>query len=344
MKIPEAKGSKRALLVEGGGMKGAFAGGALHSLHTLVSPKYFDLVVAVSSGACSAAYYVTMPKPEPEKSLKTLAIWYFELAGRKLISPFHPFRGKTFLDQEYLVDDLFGKKYPLPAENFEKSGLPEFRVAVSNLQTRTIEYVRATSSNIFDLLKAATALPIATRGKHKVEGTTYADAAVLNPLPLEDLIEAGYKDITIVLNSPVERVSPPFGMFTSLLSFPKDWKMAKLMSRWHHHHFNLARAVAQKPPVGVKIHTISPEEPLPVTLVTTDGTKLKEAVELGIRKGEQISKLLLKTFSKTRSVADVPPVRKTRTGAAKGKPAKPPRKGKLPVSKNKNASKPKKSG
>lgn len=34
MKIPIAKGSKRALLVEGGGMKGAFAGGALHALHT----------------------------------------------------------------------------------------------------------------------------------------------------------------------------------------------------------------------------------------------------------------------------------------------------------------------
>ncbi|RHX86409.1 patatin-like phospholipase family protein [Leptospira stimsonii] len=298
MRIPLAKGNKRALLVEGGGMKGAFAGGALHSLHTILSPKYFDLVVAVSSGACSAAYYVTMPKPEPEKSLKTLAIWYFELAGRKLISPFHPFQGKTFLDQEYLVDDLFGQKYPLPAENFEKFGLPEFRIAVSNLHTRSIEYVRATTTNIFDLLKAATSLPIATRGRHKVDGTLYSDAAVLNPLPLEDLIEAGYKDITVVLNSPVEKVSPPFGFFTSFLSFPKDWKMARLMSRWHHHHFNVAREVAQKPPKGVQIHMISPENQLPVTLVTTNGSKLKETVDLGMKKGEEIGTFLLKKFSK----------------------------------------------
>ncbi|MBM9578552.1 patatin-like phospholipase family protein [Leptospira sp. 201903070] len=298
MRIPPAKGNKRALLVEGGGMKGAFAGGALHSLHTILSPKYFDLVVAVSSGACSAAYYVTMPKPEPEKSLKTLAIWYFELAGRKLISPFHPFQGKTFLDQEYLVDDLFGQKYPLPAENFEKFGLPEFRIAVSNLHTRSIEYVRATTTNIFDLLKAATSLPIATRGRHRVDGNLYSDAAVLNPLPLEDLIEAGYKDITIVLNSPVEKVSPPFGFFTSFLSFPKDWKMARLMSRWHHHHFNIAREVAQKPPKGVQIHMISPENQLPVTLVTTNGSKLKETVDLGMKKGEEIAVFLLKRFSK----------------------------------------------
>ncbi|TGM56596.1 patatin-like phospholipase family protein [Leptospira adleri] len=326
MRIPPAKGNKRALLVEGGGMKGAFAGGALHSLHTILSPKYFDLVVAVSSGACSAAYYVTMPKPEPEKSLKTLAIWYFELAGRKLISPFHPFRGKTFLDQEYLVDDLFGEKYPLPAENFEKFGLPEFRIAVSNLHTRSIEYVRATSANIFDLLKAATSLPIATRGRHRVDGTLYSDAAVLNPLPLEDLIEAGYKDITVVLNSPVEKVSPPFGFFTSFLSFPKDWKMARLMSRWHHHHFNVAREVAQKPPKGVQIHMISPKNQLPVTLVTTNGSKLKETVDLGMKKGEEIGAFLLRKFSKKefsgkKAQTDRKLVKPTRSKSSKAKPS-----------------------
>lgn len=96
MKIPIAKGSKRALLVEGGGMKGAFAGGALHSLHTIVSPKHFDLVVAVSSGACSAAYYVTMPKPEPEKSLKTLAIWYIETGRKKTHISLSSFFRKNF--------------------------------------------------------------------------------------------------------------------------------------------------------------------------------------------------------------------------------------------------------
>lgn len=220
---------------------------------------------------------------------------------------------------------MFGQKYPLPAENFEKFGLPELRIAVSNLQTRTIEYVRATSSNIFDLLKAATSLPIATRGKHKVDGKLYTDAAVLNPLPLEDLIEAGYKDITVVLNSPVERISPPFSMLTSLLSFPKDWKMAKLMNRWHHHHFNLARAVAQKPPKGVRIHTISPENPLPVSLVTTNANKLKEAVNLGVSKGEEIGKLLLKLFTKNQnskkdSFTGIP-LKQTRNSNLKKKPA-----------------------
>ncbi|MBW7858803.1 MAG: patatin-like phospholipase family protein [Leptonema sp. (in: Bacteria)] len=281
----KAKGRKRALLVEGGGMKGAFAGGVLHSLNCLLPAQYFDVVIAVSSGACCAAYYASTPKPEPELGDHTLSVWRHELAGRKLISPFHPFKGKTFLDQEYLIDYLFREKYPLQKQNFEKYDLPEFRVAVTNLKERSIEYVRATESNIFDLLKAATALPIATRGRHRVDGTLYSDAALLNPLPLNDLVSAGYTDVTVVMNSPVWRVSKPFGSFTRLLSFPKDRTMGKLMSRWHHHHFNLGRSMAQDPPEGVTIHTIAPNASLPVSLVSTKQPALEKTVAMGLSAG-----------------------------------------------------------
>ena len=61
IELPRAKGKKRALLVEGGGMKGAFSGGALHALHTFRSSEQYDLILAVSSGACSAASKLHAP-------------------------------------------------------------------------------------------------------------------------------------------------------------------------------------------------------------------------------------------------------------------------------------------
>ncbi|WP_411821596.1 patatin-like phospholipase family protein [Leptospira sp. 'Mane'] len=297
MKLPIAQGTKRALLVEGGGMKGAFAGGVLHGMSSLLNATNFDLVVGVSSGACSAAYYVTMIDPEPVKSEKALSVWYSELSGRQLISVFHPFQGKTFLDQEYLIDYIFRNKVRLESENLGKNGQPEFRIAVSNLHSHQVDYVRATSTNVFDLLKAATSLPIATRGKHKLDGTTYSDAAILNPLPLQDLIEAGYTDITVVMNSPLERISQPLGFLTGLLAFPRNWKLSKMMREWHHHHFNDARRIAITPPKGVNIHTIAPDGSLPVGLVTTVGSKLRETVDLGVKKGEEASRFLLGLFS-----------------------------------------------
>lgn len=295
-RLPLARGRKRALLVEGGGMKGAFAGGVLYSFNCYLTAQHYDLIVGISSGACCAAYYASTPEPEPEIGDHTLSIWRHELAGNNLISMWNPLKKKTFLDQEFLIDYLFAEKYRLHAENFERYGLPEFRIAVTNLRTRSVEYVRATESNIFSLLKAATALPIATRGRYDVEGRLCSDAALLSPLPVNDLIDAGYTDITIVMNSPSWIHSAPLTWLTGLLSFPKDWKMAQMMRKWHHHHFNLARSVAFSPPEGVVIHTIAPEQSLPVGLVTTDQKKLEETVALGVHAGEQAARMLLEHF------------------------------------------------
>ncbi|MCG6146041.1 patatin-like phospholipase family protein [Leptospira bandrabouensis] len=293
-KLPKAKGTKRALLVEGGGMKGAFSGGVLHAWNRFLRPNYFDLVVGVSSGACAAAYYVSMPKEEPVKSQKALAVWYRDLSGRKLISFFHPFQGKTLLNQEYLIDFIFRKKVRLESETLDRKNVPHFAIAVSNLQTHSIEYIKATSSNVFDLLKAATSLPIATRGKHWLNGKLYSDAAILNPLPIQDIIEAGYKEIVVIMNSPIRHISGPLTRFTSLLAFPKHRTIRKMMRKLHHFHFNAAREIAVKPPKGVKIITVAPDGPLPVKLTTTIRAKLYKTALLGVRKGEEALQKILK--------------------------------------------------
>lgn len=293
-KLPKAKGTKRALLVEGGGMKGAFSGGVLYAWNRFLRPNYFDLVVGVSSGACAAAYYVSMPKEEPIKSEKALAVWYRDLSGRKLISFLHPFQGKTLLNQEYLIDFIFRKKVRLESETLDRKNVPHFVVAVSNLHTHSIEYIKATSSNVFDLLKAATSLPIATRGKHWLNGTLYSDAAILNPLPIQDIIEAGYKEIVVIMNSPIRHISGPLTRFTSLLAFPTRRTIRRLMRKLHHFHFNTAREIVVKPPHGVKIITVAPDGPLPVKLTTTIRTKLYKTVLLGAKKGEEALQKILK--------------------------------------------------
>ncbi|TGK79101.1 hydrolase [Leptospira noumeaensis] len=297
-KLPKAKGSKRALLVEGGGMKGAFSGGVLYAWNKFLRPNYFDLVVGVSSGACSAAYYVSMPKKEPVKSEMALSVWYKDLSGRKLISFFHPFQGKTLLNQEYLIDFIFRKKVRLESETLDRKNVPHFVVAVSNLHTHSIEYIKATSSNVFDLLKAATSLPIATRGKHLLDGKLYSDAAILNPLPIQDIIEAGYKEIVVIMNSPIRHISGPLTRLTSLLAFPTRRTIRRMMRKLHHLHFNAARELAVKPPKGVKIITVAPDRPLPVKLTTTIRTKLYKTVLLGAKKGEEAIKKILKRKTK----------------------------------------------
>ncbi len=285
--IPPGSPRKKVLLVEGGGMKGAFAGGVLTVLNHKYPAVHFDLIVAVSSGACSAAYYASTPAPDPQRGEKLLNIWRQELSGQRLISIWNPLKGRHLLNQKYLIDYLFRKKYPLWLQEFSNKKLPPLYVAVCNLKKKSLEYLRATGENIFDLLKAATALPIATRGRHKIDNEWFCDAAILNPLPLEDLIQAGYRNITVVMNSPVWLESLPLAKFTRFLSFPFNRQISRLMKIWHHHHFNRARNLAMNPPQGVDLKIIAPKDILPVGLVTTNQKLLEKTVELGREKGEE---------------------------------------------------------
>ena len=97
---------KTALIVEGGAMRGAWAAGVLSFLHER-GQRQFDLVYAASSGACSAAYFVTgMFEPG-------LTIWRDFVCGRKLVCKTNFLRFKPLIDLAYLVDHCFKERVPL---------------------------------------------------------------------------------------------------------------------------------------------------------------------------------------------------------------------------------------
>lgn len=294
--IPKAKKNSKALLVAGGGMKGSFAGGALYALNQTVPSTYFDLILGVSSGSCAAAYYTTGYETSHEDGLRILDIWRKELTGNKLISLLNPFFGKTFLDQEYLIDYLFGTKYRLPSEYLEKKETTPFYVVVTNLAKTRAEYIKATASNVLNLLKAATSLPIATRGKWKLGGQYYGDGGISDPIPLESVIQAGYKDITLVLNSPESEFSDPIPKIHGWLSYPRNKKLSHMITKVHHTMYNRAVSLIHAPPKGVKIRVIAPDES-ELSMVTTSSKLLNRSVTKGMEAGQRMVANLLGEIS-----------------------------------------------
>ncbi|MCB1138111.1 MAG: patatin-like phospholipase family protein [Leptospiraceae bacterium] len=299
--LPRARGKKRALLVEGGGMKGAFAGGALHALHNFRSAQEYDLILAVSSGACSAAYYATTPPHEGKHLEKNIRIWREDLTGWKMISPLNPIIGRPFLDQGYLIDYLFTHKYPINRDWLLHEKSTPFYIAVTSMERHRVEFLRAQPDNLNDLLKAATSLPVATFGKHELGGEQYSDAAILNPLPVEELIRAGYKDITVVLNSPLSNQSPPVPRWLSALAFPGH-AMADLMHRNHHVGYNRGREIIANPPRGVRFHLAAPQQGLAVGLTGTSRADLNAAVDLGYLMGLEAFEKFKSSHRTTRSL------------------------------------------
>ncbi|XDD51388.1 patatin family protein [Leptospira sp. WS92.C1] len=282
--LPKPGKKSTALIVAGGGMRGSFAGGVLAALHQYIPSTHFDLIVGVSSGSCSAAYYATGYEQSYEESVRILDIWKKELIGNKFISFLHPFKGKTLLDQEYLIDYIVGEKYRLPSENFDKKGAPPLYVVVTNLAKLQAEYIKTSTANALNLLKAATSLPIATKGKWKLDGQFYGDGGISDPIPLEKVIEAGYKDITVVLNNNQNEFSNPISKFSGWLAYPSNKRLYHMITKVHHTMYNRAMQIIKHPPKDVRIQVVAPAHQ-ELTMVTTSADKLTRSVNRGIEAG-----------------------------------------------------------
>ena len=270
-------------------MRGSFAGGVLATMGALYPARNFDLVVGVSAGSCDAAYYVSNFN---ETSLaahitSTLNIWRHELVGSKLINYLNPLRGKSVLDQEYLVDKLFGSKYRLPRENLDDPRSTPLYIVVSNLKTMLPEYIRATSSNLHQLLKATTSLPIATSGKRALGGSKYTDGGILDPIPIEAVINAGYRKLTVILNHPLRYRSEPISRIVGWLAYPGNGKIRREMRRMHHLRYNNAMEILNDPPRDLEVQVISPAGHTPAGMLTTRDRLVNMNVDLGVEAAYQ---------------------------------------------------------
>ncbi|MEQ9363121.1 MAG: patatin family protein [Leptospirales bacterium] len=285
-RLPQFRGGRRkgrVLIVEGGGMRGAFTGGALAAMAHEYPARNFDLVIGVSSGSCAAVYYVTEPPGDSLAIHRFLQVWRFELNGSKLMSYLNLLRGRQFLDQNYLIDELFGKKYPVKRERLNQKGITPLYVVASNMKTLEPEYIKATSENLFTLLKAATSLPIATRGRRTLGQHEYTDGGVMDPLPVQAAIDAGYEDITVILTTPRYHVHRPIGALLSRIAYPRHKGVARKLNQHMHVQHAKSYELVNNPPKGVRMRVIDPRHTLPAQMLDTNILLLNHTVDMGMQ-------------------------------------------------------------
>ncbi len=286
MELPKPKTDRdRVLLVEGGGMRGAFASGVVAAMCEYFPSQKFDLTIGVSAGSCALAFYVTDAPMKGESVSKILEIWKQEIIGNKFISFRNFWKGKKIMNQSYLIDYLMGEKYPIQKERLESPEATPLYVVVSDLGEMVPRYIRATSENIHTLLKAATSLPIVTAGRELLERAYYGDGGALDPIPLETVIGLGYKDITVVLNQPVSLLSKPIGKFLSRLAYPYQKKFRRRVREVHHAAYNRAKELMANPPSDVRLTILQPNEESFLGIATTKKQKIHNMIHRGWREG-----------------------------------------------------------
>jgi len=263
---------RSALIVEGGAMRGAWSAGVLGALGEM-NHCQFDLVVAGSSGACSAAYFVAgLVQPG-------LEIWKQHLGEQKLLRRTNWLRFKPMIDLAYLIDYCFKKTVPLPVGVFQTSKT-KFQIVLTCCETGRPQYFTARDDWVFEALKASSSLPFATRGYSFVAGVPYADGGLSDPIPIRYVLDYGATDITVILTHGAEYRMAPTPRVVCRLAYP--W-YPKAAESWTQRHivYNGSLDLLANPPAGVKLRILRPMRPLPVTRFTDDSNRLRAAVTLG---------------------------------------------------------------
>jgi len=167
--------NRQALVVEGGGMRGAFTSGVLDAfLQQQFNP--FDLCVGVSSGSTNLANYLAAQQG------RTLQIYLDHSLRSEFIQYGRFFKGGDLLDLKWMWD-VVEKEHPLNQSHLFANH-PEFYMALTHAISGEATYIKASKDNILEGLRASSSIPVLTRQAVEVFGEPYFDGGVADALPI----------------------------------------------------------------------------------------------------------------------------------------------------------------
>jgi predicted patatin/cPLA2 family phospholipase len=192
-------GSKLALVVEGGGMRGVISSAMLEAIKEMGYSNCFDSIYGTSAGAINAAYFLT-GKPEVGTSI------YLEcIANKNFISLF---RMPNIMDLDYLFNFVKSdKNYKLETDKIwqRKEDFVVTTTRLDNGMSENWNKQRLRSpERLISALKASSSTPLFTSNFEVIDGLKLNDGMINNGIPLEPAIEDGATHILCLLTRDSE--------------------------------------------------------------------------------------------------------------------------------------------
>ncbi len=264
--------NNRALVLEGGGMRGVFTSGVLD--YFLDNNIEFPYVIGVSAGSSNALNFLSGQRGRSIVIHTTILDKYHYVGMKALL------RTGEFIDNKFLYTTLLEDVYPFDFEAFSKNK-SIFESVATNALTGEACYM-AKPTDLEQLMlnnKASGSLPFINR-EIVIDGVPMVDGGVADSIPLARALSLGYKDVLVVstqcrgFRKKVSRRTIPKFLY------PKYPKVVERLNdraiRYNHQMEQLEEMERQG-----QIDVIRPTEPLKVGRLTTDTTLLKELYEQG---------------------------------------------------------------
>ncbi|WP_051563811.1 patatin-like phospholipase family protein [Enterovibrio calviensis] len=263
--------NKRAIVVEGGAMRGIFASGVLDEFLD-VDFRPFDFAIGVSAGASNLVNYLAK---QPQRSYHVVT----ELAtNSRFFNPARFVKGGNLIDVDWLWKEAL-LRYPLNTDALFDS-IP-LLAAVTNVETAAADYYWVNESNLSNVIEATSALPIAYRQTPCFSGGCYTDGGVADSIPVVEAYRRGARDITVILSQPESYEMTPMRIPSLMDHILKKHPSIADAMRLRAERYNASLAFIRQPPVDCKVRVIAPPESFPVGRFTMKKAKLDEGYHMG---------------------------------------------------------------
>jgi predicted patatin/cPLA2 family phospholipase len=277
-------GWRVALVIEGGGMRGAISGGMALALHELGLVPAFDAVYGSSAGTISGAWLLSS-YPEGLRG------WADPEYARALIHRRAALRGKPVVGVETLIEEVYQTTFPLDYASVLVSPVefhPMGTDAVTGRSTDLRPLIHDTAG-LRLAMRASAALPLLAGPPVELDGRRFYDAGVSESIPYRTALAQGATHVLVLRSrrDPVTTTRPTRSdlvvAHNGLRRQTPELQAAFLAraARLAADDARLARydAGLAGPPSVLSIRP-GPESP-PVSRLATDGPLLESAFEAG---------------------------------------------------------------
>lgn len=276
---------KRALVMPGGGGRGAYQVGVAKAL--MESGLQFDMAFGTSIGALNAAFMAQGDFKRLEEIWCKLCQWdIYKLPSAHQIGRMMLGHKLGMLDTKPL-EELLRHEADLRKIKSGQMKVRLFTTDLCSLETRLIKLEDLqTTSELVDVLMATSAVPVAFPPRQLNGKGLWVDGGLVRNTPLRAAIDQGAEEIFMVLLHPETVNVCPSNMWQVIArlldivldsSAQKELELARLYNR-------LIEEGSTVVPYGmrsVRIEVIQPRRPVDINLLEIDPERSKQLIKLG---------------------------------------------------------------
>jgi predicted patatin/cPLA2 family phospholipase len=271
-----------ALVVEGGGMRGAYPGGMVRALEELGLRDSFDEIFGTSAGAYVAAAFAT------GQGVGAATIYADDLSGTRFIDLRRAMAGRgPLMDFDYLINDVLANSKPLDFDVLADCDVPvrPIATATASLRGHTLDGL-VTPTLWRTALRATACVPVLAGRPVRLHDQTWIDGAVSEPVAVRRAVAGGATHVLTLLSRTEDESAIPAGNPLSALIDRTRPRFGRALRQRRAQLTDTASAFqnAEHPlRRRARLLAVRPLESCRVGPFTTDPDRLRHAADTGSR-------------------------------------------------------------